>query len=214
MRIIDEKMKTIPGNHIAYVAQELKKGRIAILPTSTIYGISCIYNNKKTLEKVYDIKGRVKSEPFIILVSEISSVYGLVQSINSTARALIDKYWTSCNPVPLTLLFERKRSLDRYITSGSDRIAIRMDPLKIIKLIIDKTGPIISTSATISGERGISPKKISEVPEKIKKEVDIILDLEIELPGIASTIIDVTGSKPAIIREGIIGYEDIKGLLD
>ena len=87
-----------------------------------------------------------------------------------------------------------------------------MDPLKIINDIINITGPIISTSANISGQKNISPKTISGIPHKIRKKVDILLDLDQDLPGVSSTIIDVSGNKPVIIREGIVKIKDIDKL--
>jgi L-threonylcarbamoyladenylate synthase len=210
MKIISKKNKTISGSYIDYAADCLKKGRIAILPTSTIYGISCIFDQKNALDRVYEIKGRGKNIPFIILISDISSLYKLTAGITKTAENLIKKYWSSEKPSPLTLIFNRNKSLKRFITANSDKIALRLDPLIILKEIINITGPVISTSATVSGQKGVSPRTIFEIPVEIRKEVDLILDLEGELLGIPSTIVDVSGNKPVIIRQGSIDPDELK----
>jgi L-threonylcarbamoyladenylate synthase len=184
-----------------------------ILPTSTIYGVSCIYDRKDALEKVCRIKGREKNIPFIILISDILSLYELVEDINKTAENLIKKYWFSDSPASLTLLFKRNKKLKGFITADSDKIALRLDPLIIIKEIINITGPVISTSATVSGQKEVSPRTIFEIPVEIRKGVDLILDLERELPGIPSTILDVSGNKPVIIRQGSIEPDELKKLL-
>jgi L-threonylcarbamoyladenylate synthase len=213
MKIINNKNKILSGSYIDHIAGCLKKGRIVILPTSTIYRVSCIYDRKDALEKVCRIKGRERNIPFIILISDILSLYELVEDINKTAENLIKKYWFSDSPASLTLLFKRNKKLKRFITADSDKIALRLDPLIIIKEIINITGPVISTSATVSGQKGVSPRTIFEIPVEIRKGVDLILDLERELPGIPSTILDVSGNKPVIIRQGSIEPDELKKLL-
>ena len=213
MKIINNKNEKLSGSYIDQVAVSLKKGCTVILPTSTIYGISCIYDRKDTLEKVCRIKGREKNIPFIILISDITSLYELAADINKTAEILIMKYWFSDRPAPLTLIFKRNKKLKKYITADSDKIALRLDPMVIVKEIINITGPVISTSATISGQKGVSPRTIFEIPVEIRKGVDLILDLEKELPGIPSTIVDVSSAEPVIIRQGIIKPGELKNTI-
>jgi L-threonylcarbamoyladenylate synthase len=213
MRLISKNEKSFSGDFINEISQALKMGKIAILPTSTIYGISCVYNNRRSIEKVYEIKKRKKNLPFIILVPDTGFLCELAEEVNKTADMMIKRFWLSDNPEPVTLLFKKNKKIGNYITSGSDKIAIRMDTLHILKEIIYIAGPIISTSATVSGDKNISPKNIAEVPDIIRTGVDIVLDLEKDLPGISSTIIDVSSSKPVIIREGIVKKEDLKDFL-
>jgi len=192
----------------------ISAGKVLILPTSTIYGLSCSYDNKNALEKIYELKQRPGNLPFIVLVSKIDSLLQLVAEINRTADTLIKNYWTDKNSkpyktsLPLTLIFKKNNSIDSFITRGSKKIAIRLDKLEILKKIIDLSGPIISTSATISGISQ-SPKNIKEIPEVIKKNADLLIDLCLDLPGIASTIIDVTELEPVLIREGTLKYTKI-----
>ena len=201
-------------------ARYISAGKIVILPTSTIYGLSCACDNKNALEKIYELKQRPRNLPFIVLISKIDSLLQLVADINATADILIKNYWTGKNIQPdknsqpdktiqpLTLVFKKNNSLDSFIAGGGKKIAIRLDGLEILKKIIELSGPIVSTSATISG-MSLSPKNIKEIPEVIKKNADLIIDLCVDLPGTASTIIDVTGPEPVLIREGALKYDKV-----
>jgi L-threonylcarbamoyladenylate synthase len=189
-------------------AQHISAGKVVILPTSTIYGLSCSYDNKNALEKIYELKQRPGNLPFIVLIAKIDSLLQLVAEINGTADILIKNYWTGKNIQPLTLVFKKNNSVDSFIAGGSDKIAIRLDELEILKKIIELSGPIVSTSATISGV-ALSPKNIKEIPEVIKKNADLIIDFDVDLPGTASTIIDVSRSEPVLIREGALKYDKV-----
>ncbi len=209
MKIIrlGSKEKTFE-NAANVAARYISAGKVVILPTSTIYGLSCSYDNKNALEKIYELKQRPKNLPFIVLISKIDSLLQLVAEINRTADILIKNYWTDKNMQPLTLVFKKNNSVDSFIAGGSEKIAIRLDGLEILKKIIELSGPIVSTSATISGI-SLSPKNIKEIPEVIKKNADLIIDFGVDLPGTASTIIDVSGSEPVLIREGALKYDKV-----
>jgi len=209
MRIIRFSSKEKNFEDAANVAaRHISAGKVVILPTSTIYGLSCSYDNKNALEKIYELKQRPRNLPFIVLISKIDSLLQLVAEINRTADILIKNYWTGKNIQPLTLVFKKNNSVDSFIAGGSEKIAIRLDRLEILKKIIELSGPIVSTSATISGVAS-SPKNIKEIPEVIKKNADLIIDLCLDLPGTASTIIDVAGSEPVLIREGALKYDKV-----
>ncbi|MCL5073721.1 MAG: L-threonylcarbamoyladenylate synthase [Actinobacteria bacterium] len=189
-------------------AQYISAGKVIILPTSTIYGLSCNYTNKNALERIYELKQRPKNLPFIVLISKIDSLLQLVDEINETADILIKNYWTGQNNQPLTLVFKKNNSLDSFVTGRNEKIAIRLDRLEILKKIIELSGPIVSTSATISGI-ALSPKNIKEIPEAIKNNTDLIIDFGSDLSGTVSTIIDVSGPEPVLIREGALKYDKV-----
>lgn len=203
-----EDLDKVDTTTIEEISSYIRQGKIAILPTGTVYGISCVYNNKIALQKVYEIKKRQKNLPFIILISKLSDLDGLIDKKSKSAIALIEIYWNRLNPLPLTLIFEKSKSLDLFITSGSNKIAIRRAELKLLQSIIDICGPIISTSANISGQN-ISPKLVEEIPQEIRQEVDLIVSYSRPLSGIASTILDTTQKIPSLIREGEVKYNEV-----
>lgn len=193
---------------IEEIADYITSGRVVILPTRTIYGISCKYDNEELLDRVYEIKKRDKNLPFIILISDITALGHLVKDINPQAKVLIDNYWNKDCPDSLTLIFKKNKSLNPFITSGSTKIAIRRAGLKFLRQIIDICGPIISTSATISGQK-IAPTSIKHIPLEVKKKVDLIVECQTSFSGVESTILDITTVEPALIREGEIKYKEI-----
>jgi len=199
---------TVMTDAAGIAARYISSGKVLILPTSTIYGLSCSYNNKNALEKIYEIKQRPGNLPFIVLISRIDPLLQLVSEIGGIADTLIKKYWTDKNSQPLTLIFKKNNSVDNFITGDSKKIAIRLEGLEILQKIIELSGPIVSTSATISG-MSLSPKNINEIPEIIKENADLIIDLCLDLPGTASTIIDVSESEPVLIREGALKYDKV-----
>jgi L-threonylcarbamoyladenylate synthase len=195
------------------IAEAMAGGKTAILPTCTMYGLSCAYNNKAALDRIYEIKQRPKVIPFIILIADIADIDIFAAGKSAFADALIKKYWLSLNPQPVTIIFEKNKNLPDFITSSSSSIALRLECLQIIKDVIKICGPLVSTSATVSGAGG-SPVSIAEIPEIIKDSVDIVTAAKENLAGIASTIVDVTRDIPFIAREGKVSGHEIMGLFN
>ncbi|MCL4417604.1 MAG: L-threonylcarbamoyladenylate synthase [Actinobacteria bacterium] len=209
MKIIRLNGKERTSGDAADIASKyISAGKVIILPTSTIYGLSCSYTIKNALERIYKLKQRPKNLPFIVLISKIDSLLQLADEINGIADILIKNYWTGQNSLPLTLVFKKNNSLDNFIAGGNEKIAVRLDGLEILKKIIELSGPIVSTSATISGT-ALSPKNIKEIPEAIRKNTDLVIDLGSDLSGTVSTVIDVAGPEPVLIREGALKYDKI-----
>jgi len=190
----------------------LIEGKVGVLPTSTIYGLSCRYDNADAVRKIYMIKERKAGMPFIVLISSISQLGLLADKINAVAEKLIGKYWNTEGPEPLTLVLSKSSAAGSLITGGRSTIAIRMAGLRSIRNIIDLAGPIVSTSATISGTIA-QPRTIDEVPGKIRQKADFVVEYSSGLGGRESTIVDVTGEAPLLIREGALNSEDVLGSL-
>jgi len=193
---------------INITADKLSCGSVAILPTSTIFGLSCAYDNEAAVKRIYKIKNRPAFLPFIIIISCLESLGALTENISQNAKKLIDIFWLSKEAQPLTLIFDRNKNTGDFITQGRPGIAVRLDPLPLLKKIVSKCGPIISTSATISGSPDI-PAGLKKIAGSIIDEADIILDPGTESGITASTILDVTGPKPLLLREGTLSAEYI-----
>ncbi len=183
-------------------------GKVGVLPTATIYGLSCIHDNEDAVKKIYSIKKRKSGTPLIVLISSMSQLETLAVGVNDPVKKLIDKYWDIKKPYPLTLVLSKNESIGNFVTGGRPTIAVRMAGLKVIRDIIDLTGPVVSTSATFSGTM-IQPRTIDEVPGEIKKGADFVVDLGSSLGGRESTIVDLTDEKPVLLRQGAVDYEDI-----
>ena len=190
------------------ISDLLISGKVGVLPTATIYGLSCIYDDEDAVKKIYSIKRRKSGTPFIVLVSSLSQLGILAGELNDPVKKLIAKYWDTKKPYPLTLILLKNKSTGSFITGGRSTIAIRMAGLKTIRDIIDQTGPIVSTSATLSGTM-VQPRTLDEVPGEIKREADFVVDYGSNLGGMESTIVDLTGKEPTLLRQGALDYEDI-----
>lgn len=192
------------------ISSLLTSGKIGVLPTATIYGLSCIHDNEDAVKKIYSIKKRKSGTPFIVLISSMSQLKTLTVGVNEPVKKLIAKYWDIKKPYPLTLILSKNESIGSFVTGGMPTIAIRMAGLKVIRDIIDLTGPVVSTSATLSGTM-VQPRTIDEVPEEIKKGADFVVDHGSSLGGKESTIVDLTDEEPVLLRQGAVDYEDILG---
>ena len=193
----------INRNFVRETAELLMEGKIVILPTGTVYGLSTKYDNSGSIDKIHNIKRRNKNQPFIILISRLDDLKKLASDINPTARKIIKKFWDIKDPKPLTMIFKKNSTLENFITCGSPNIAIRLADTGFLREIINICGPIISTSATISGIKTY-PKKIEDIPPEIRKQVDLIVENTSSLTGIESTIVDVTGETSVLVREGAV----------
>jgi L-threonylcarbamoyladenylate synthase len=190
------------------IAGYILNEKAVILPAKTIYGLSCMYNSAPAIKKLYKIKERKNDLPFIILFSKLKSIEKFAREINSNARILINYFWDCEDPEPLTIIFKKNSTLEDFTTGGKDTIALRRAELKFVRDVIDISAPIVSTSATIS-QTDILPLKLKDIPEKILKKADLAVELEEDLIGIESTIIDASGSEIKIVREGAIKFDDV-----
>jgi L-threonylcarbamoyladenylate synthase len=173
----------------------LSSGGIVALPTDTVYGIAAMPFNKKAVSKLYKIKGRSDKKPIALLVSSKSQVRKFTESIPPKAALLTKKHW----PGPLTLIFNKKRSVPDFLTSGFKTIGIRMPKNNIaLKLIKRSGGALAVTSANRSG------KKPATTAAQIKslKGIDLILDGGKCKIGVPSSVIAVSGGELRIIRKG------------
>jgi len=193
---------------ILKIAKSIKDGKIAILPTGTIYGLSCRYDRKDSIERIQKIKNRNKIQPFIILISKLDDLESFASDVNPAAKNIINRFWDTRDPEPLTLLFKKRKSLKESASGSRSTVAIRMAELKFLRDIIDICGPIISTSATISGVKGY-PKKIESIPALLKKQADLVVECLFSLPGAQSTIVDVTDKAPVLVREGTVDFKHV-----
>ena len=177
----------------------IKRGGLVAFPTETVYGLGANGMDEKAAAKIYAAKGRPSDNPLILHISDISMLDGIVSHIPNTAQILMEKFW----PGPMTLVFKKKPEVPYGTTGGLDTVAVRFPSHKVALEIIAVSGvPIAAPSANTSGRP--SPTKASHVIEDMDGKVDMIVDGGEVGIGIESTIIDVTGEIPMILRPGYI----------
>lgn len=153
-------------------------------------------------------KGRPSDNPLIVHIAETDSVYQLAADVPEQAKKLMEAFW----PGPLTIIFKKKKIVPDTTTGGLDTVATRMPSHPAaLKLIKDSGVYIAAPSANLSGRP--SPTTAAHVMQDMQGRIDMILDGGAVGIGIESTIVDVTGDRPTILRPGFISAQMIKDIL-
>ena len=177
----------------------LNNGGVIAFVTDTVWGIGCLPNNKKAVEKIYEIKGRDKSKPLILMSNKKEHLFPYVKEIPQKAKELMDKYF----PGALTLVLEKSEKTPFEITSNKNTVGIRVPNNKFFKelcSIID--GHILATtSANLSNKP--SAKTYEEAKNSIGTLVDIVFDdFGHSCKGQESTVVLVSNNETNILRQG------------
>jgi len=177
--------------------QRIQAGEIVVLPTDTIYGLSCDAFNRSAVERIFDIKDRGTHFALVVLVGDQSQLELLGIQPSERELDLIQKYW----PGPLTIAFKTNRPDLEHIHRGLDSITVRMPAHAELLQLLTKTGPLISTSANISGQP--PAHAVAEAMQYFGDKVQAYYSAGI-LPGSPSTIVRLDGEKVTILRQGTL----------
>ncbi len=171
----------------------LKSGGLIAFPTETVYGLGCSLLDKGAIERIYRVKKRKKDKPLIVFIAGIRDLENLVSKVPEIGEKLIRRFW----PGPLTLIFKAK---------DGNKIALRMPSNRISQEIVSRAdAPLATSSANISGNP--SPRTAEEVLKDLDGLIDILIDGGHSQIGIESTVLDLTTSPPAVLREGAVSRE-------
>lgn len=189
-----------PQKHlINKVVETLKKGGVIAYPTDTIYGIGCDIFNKKAMDKIIRIKGRDKKKPMSFVCSDLSHISQFARVSNYAYRIM-----KRLLPGPYTFILEASSMVPRSVAPKRKTVGIRIPDSEITLSIVKALGnPIISTSANISGENVISDP--FDIEGLFGNQLDAVVDGG-NLTGDPSTVIDLSGDKPIILRKGSGDY--------
>lgn len=200
--------ENIDDKSIEKCAEILRAGGIVAFPTETVYGLGADALNREAIKKIFAAKGRPPDNPLIIHISKTKDILPLVKEIPDKAYGVMEKFW----PGPLTIIFRKSNIVPHETSGGLSTIAIRMPDHPIAIRLIEKSGiPIAAPSANISGKP--SPTKAEHVMEDLMGRVDAIIvggDCNI---GVESTVLDITGEVPVILRPGVISREMLEKVL-
>ncbi len=191
------------------LAEGVKSGELIVYPTDTVYGVGAVMEKEDALKKIYKAKQRSFSSPLIALVSDKINVDKIAYTDKNKDKIekLMEHFW----PGALTIILDKKKNVPSIMVAGGESIGVRMPDHSIALDIIKACGGILpTTSANISGDP--SPKKFSEVSERFKEKVGILIDGGNCTLGIESTIIDMR-EEPVILRNGGITKEEIEKII-
>jgi L-threonylcarbamoyladenylate synthase len=183
-------------------------GGLVAFPTETVFGLGANALDEDAVARVYEAKGRPSDNPMIVHISRASDIGQLTRFLSPTIVNLIETFW----PGPLTLVVKKREAVPYRTTGGLETVAVRMPDSPIARAIINYADvPIAAPSANISGRP--SPTRTEDVVADLDGKVDAIVDGPDCRVGIESTVLDVTGEVPTVLRPGIITPEQIEAAI-
>lgn len=187
---------------IAQAADIIKRGGLVAFPTETVYGLGANGLDSAAVRKVFAAKGRPDDNPLILHIANVKDVFYLSSVVPLKCQVLMEAFW----PGPLTLVVPKSKFVPEEITAGLDTVALRMPSHQVALALIRAAGvPIAAPSANRSGYP--SPTTAAHVLDDLNGRIDAILDAGPTGLGLESTVLDVSGETPVILRPGGITRE-------
>jgi L-threonylcarbamoyladenylate synthase len=192
---------------LRHAAEVVRGGGLIVYPTETLYGIGADVTNPMAVGRINAVKQRPDTKPILMIVSTEEMMRPYIENVSPAARVLMEKFW----PGPLTLVFKGSAQVPAGLTRESGTVGIRIPSSNICLGLLALLGvPLTSTSANRAGEA--PARTIGEIQQQLEG-VDLFLDAG-ELPeSQPSTVVDVSGAIPRVLRSGAIGSDQIKQLL-
>lgn len=186
----------------------LREGALVAFPTETVYGLGGDGLKADAAARIYAAKGRPSDNPLILHIAEVADMEKLAVDIPELAYRLAEKFW----PGPLTMILKKRDIVPYATTGGLDTVAIRMPSDEIAREIIRASGTYIAApSANLSGRP--SPTRAEHVIEDLSGRIEMIVDGGDSDIGLESSIIDLSGDVPMILRPGYITKEDFEQIV-
>lgn len=182
----------------------IRNGELIVLPTDTVYGIAADAFNKVAVQRLLDAKGRTRQMPPPVLIAQLATVDALAINIPSYARSMMEQLW----PGALTLIFHEQPSLQWDLGITHSTVAVRMPADDRALAVLNTTGPLAVSSANRTGAD--AALSIDEAQAQLGDSVAVYLDGGPAALGEASTIVDVTGSVPRVVRLGAISLDRLR----
>lgn len=186
---------------MARALQALSRGEVIGTPTDTVYGLAVVPSIAGSVDRLFVAKGRPASVPVAVLVADLEQAQTLCDA--PLPRPLVERHW----PGPLTLVVRRRSDLDWDLGGNPETIGLRWPDHSLVRELCSSAGPLATTSANLHGHP--SPTSAAGVVEEMTgAPVALVLDGG-ECDGDPSTVVDLTGDMPVVLREGALGERDL-----
>ncbi|MBA7610021.1 Threonylcarbamoyl-AMP synthase [subsurface metagenome] len=183
----------------------LRQGGLVAFPTDTVYGLGACASLRQAVERVYRVKGRPRNMAFPLLLAHTSQIGEVADSVPQIAWLLVRNFL----PGALTLVLHKSSSVLDVITGGGMTVAVRIPAHPVPVALAEGLGtPIVGTSANLSGKP--SALTADEVYSQLGDKIDLVIDGGRCPGGRESTVVDVTGEVPVVLREGAISREELE----
>lgn len=202
-------MTTPAGDRdIEPAVRRLRAGGVVAFPTETVYGLGADALNPDAIGSVFRLKGRPSTNPLIVHAADEGMARSVTRSWPDSAHALAAAFW----PGPLTLVLAKAKCVPAVITAGGDTVAVRVPDHPLARRLISAFGgPIVGPSANPSGY--ISPTTAAHVSAHWPPEEVLVLDGGACERGIESTVIDLAGDRPVVLRRGVLGSQELEPVI-
>jgi L-threonylcarbamoyladenylate synthase len=189
---------------IARAAESIRMGGVVVFPTYGLYGLGADPFNPDAVQRIFDIKGRGTGKALLVLIAEMEALERVATAPGTMALDLMNRFW----PGRVTFVLNARKELSPLLTGNSGKIGVRLVAHPVAAALVRAlAAPLTGTSANISGTGGCGA--VQAIDETLLKSVDMILDAGRLAGGPGSTIVDVTGKTPVILREGAVASATI-----
>lgn len=189
---------------IARAARAIRTGAVVVFPTYGLYGLGADAFNPDAVDRIFKIKGRSADKALLVLIDEPGTLGRLAQAPNAMALNLMRRFW----PGKVTFVLSARQDLPAGIIGASTKIGVRLAAHPVAAALVRAAGvPLTGTSANISGTGGCST--VEQIDTGLIRRVDLVLDAGPLAGGRGSTVVDVTGDSPVVLREGLVATAEI-----
>jgi L-threonylcarbamoyladenylate synthase len=193
---------------IARAVELLKQGRLVAFPTETVYGLGADASSAAAVARLYGVKQRPTDHPVIVHFDSAARAFAWAREVPEAARALAKKFW----PGPLTLIVKRSALAKDFVTGGQDNVGVRVPAHPVAhELLAAFGGGIAAPSANRFGF--VSPTTAAHVRADLGSDVDLVLEGGPSEVGIESTIVDLSGAEPTLLRPGHISAAELEAVI-
>lgn len=189
---------------LARAAETIRAGGIVVLPTDTLYGLAADPFSERAVRRLFAIKSRPSARAVPLIAADAAQIEAQLGGLPPLARVLAARFW----PGPLTLLVPAPETLAAGIAGGTGRVGVRVPDQAVARGVCRASGRLLTaTSANISGRAATDDP--AAVAASLGAEVDMMLDAGQTRGGPPSTIVDVTGDEPSLVRDGAISWDTV-----
>lgn len=196
------------GDWLKKAGELIRQGEVVAFPTETVYGLGANAMDSAACKKIYAVKGRPSDNPLIVHIASYEEVKDIVRVWPGAAEICARKFW----PGPLTIVLPKKESIPDIVSGGLDTVAVRMPSHPVALALIKAAGcPLAAPSANLSGKP--SPTNADHVWQDLNGKIPMLIDAGASAVGLESTVLDLTGETPVILRPGGITREQLEDVL-
>ena len=193
---------------IEEAAAWIARGGVVAIPTDTLYGLAVDPFSADAVARLFEVKGRAADQALPLIAADLEQAALRIGALTAVGRLLAERYW----PGPLTLLLAAPCALPRAVHAGTGKVGVRVPRDDVARAICRAArAPVTATSANVSGEPPTADPE--EVERRLGSRIDLLIDTGAAPGGAPSTIVDATVEPPALVRAGVLSWDEIQAWL-